>query len=165
MPANTSPDNIQFPTAGDQVAPLNTVFQNLAETTQTALAPRASFSYRWADAAARTAQAGMRNGDQGYQIDTGLWYERIAAAWVRSSGVWSSFASALVGSVTNPNLGTGGSMNMRFCQVGKLVTVHFAVQFGSSGVAPGSGSYSISLPVAAATIVPARVGLARAFDS
>jgi hypothetical protein len=40
MPANTSPDNIQFPTAGDQIAPLNTVFQNLAQTAQTALTNR-----------------------------------------------------------------------------------------------------------------------------
>jgi len=37
MPANTSPDNIQYPVPGDQVAPLNTVFQNLADSTQTAL--------------------------------------------------------------------------------------------------------------------------------
>ena len=42
MPANTSPDNIQYPVPGDQIAPLNAIFQNLAESTQTALTALAS---------------------------------------------------------------------------------------------------------------------------
>jgi hypothetical protein len=97
MPANTSPDNIQFPTAGDQIAPLNTVFQNVAQTTQNALSLRANFSYRWANAAARTAQTGMRNGDRGFQIDTAQWYERIASAWVLDFQIYSTPFSMAAG--------------------------------------------------------------------
>lgn len=37
MASSTSPDNIVYPDASDPVAPLNTVFQDLAESVQTAL--------------------------------------------------------------------------------------------------------------------------------
>ena len=37
MPATTSPDSIVYPVPSDPVAPLNTVFQDLAESTQDAL--------------------------------------------------------------------------------------------------------------------------------
>ena len=37
MASTTSPDNIVYPDASDPVAPLNTVFQDLAESVQAAL--------------------------------------------------------------------------------------------------------------------------------
>jgi len=37
MASTTSPDGIVYPDASDPVAPLNTVFQDLAESVQTAL--------------------------------------------------------------------------------------------------------------------------------
>ena len=37
MPANTSPSNIQYPISTDNVAPLETVFANMANSIQTAL--------------------------------------------------------------------------------------------------------------------------------
>jgi len=40
MASTTSPDNIVYPDASDPVAPLNTVFQDLAESVQTALDAR-----------------------------------------------------------------------------------------------------------------------------
>ena len=82
MAANTSPDSITYPTGTDQVAPLNTVFANMANSIQTAFNRRATYTYRWANAAARTAQTGMRNGDEGYQVDTDVWYLRKGNAWV-----------------------------------------------------------------------------------
>ena len=47
MPANTSPDNIEYPVPGDQIAPLNTKFQTLAETTQDALTANAGNGFRF----------------------------------------------------------------------------------------------------------------------
>lgn len=40
MASSTSPDGIVYPDASDPVAPLNTVFQDLAESVQTALDAR-----------------------------------------------------------------------------------------------------------------------------
>lgn len=40
MASTTSPDGIVYPDASDPVAPLNTVFQDLAESVQTALDER-----------------------------------------------------------------------------------------------------------------------------
>ena len=40
MASTTSPDNIVYPDASDPVAPLNTVFQDLAESVQAALDAR-----------------------------------------------------------------------------------------------------------------------------
>ena len=37
MASTTSPDGIVYPDASDPIAPLNTVFQDLAESVQTAL--------------------------------------------------------------------------------------------------------------------------------
>ena len=40
MASTTSPDNIAYPDASDPIAPLNTVFQDLAESVQAALDAR-----------------------------------------------------------------------------------------------------------------------------
>jgi hypothetical protein len=40
MASATSPDGIVYPDASDPIAPLNTVFQDLAESVQTALDTR-----------------------------------------------------------------------------------------------------------------------------
>lgn len=40
MASTTSPDSIVYPDASDPVAPLNTVFQDLAESVQTAFDAR-----------------------------------------------------------------------------------------------------------------------------
>jgi hypothetical protein len=37
MPGTTSPDNIVYPLPGDPIAPLNTVFQDMADSVQDAL--------------------------------------------------------------------------------------------------------------------------------
>jgi hypothetical protein len=97
MPAYTSPDNIQYPVSTDQVAPLETVFANLADSTQTALTgfrgdwnnfntQHAIRTFRWANAAARTAQTGMAAGDRGYQIDTATDYVYTGSAWTVNTG-------------------------------------------------------------------------------
>jgi len=42
MASSTSPDNIVYPDASDPIAPLNAVFQDLAESVQVALDARPS---------------------------------------------------------------------------------------------------------------------------
>jgi hypothetical protein len=74
------------------------------------------------------------------------------------SGSFTSFASytpALTATTTNPSLGTTGALaEGGYCQVGtgsgSLVRGRADIQFGS-GMSQGSGSYRISLPVAANT--------------
>jgi hypothetical protein len=96
MPANTSPDNIVYPVSTDPVAPLETVFANMANSVQDALdgfrtdfddftAERAIQTFRWANTAARTAQAGMVAGDVGYQEDTKVNYIYSGSAWVATT--------------------------------------------------------------------------------
>lgn len=98
MPANTSPDNIVYPVSTDPVAPLETVFANMANSVQDALdgfrtdfddftAERAIQTFRWADSAARNAQTGMVAGDIGYQIDTAVGYTYSGSGWVATGTV------------------------------------------------------------------------------
>lgn len=87
--ATTSPDNIWYPTASDQIAPLETSFATQASSVQAALTgSRAIKSYRWANAAARTAQKGMAKNDQGYQTDTDTLYTYNGSAWVAYDTGW-----------------------------------------------------------------------------
>lgn len=64
-------------------------------------------------------------------------------------GAYSSYTPALTAVTTNPTLGTGAVQQGRYAQDNKTVTGHAYIKFGTSGVAAGSGSYRISLPVAA----------------
>jgi len=45
MASSTSPDSIVYPDASDPIAPLNAVFQDLAESVQTALDSRGSSGF------------------------------------------------------------------------------------------------------------------------
>jgi len=96
VPANTSPDNIVYPLSTDPIAPLNTVFEDLADSVQAALtaertstdtrldaieATQQMYQYRWANAAARTAESGMRVGDIGFQVDTEVYYRYTGSSW------------------------------------------------------------------------------------
>lgn len=93
MPANTSPDNIEYPVSTDPVAPLETVFANMANSIQDGFdgfrtdwngftATRAIQTFRWANDAARTAQTGMTAGDIGYQTDTTTFHLYNGSAWI-----------------------------------------------------------------------------------
>ena len=64
---------------------------------------------------------------------------------------WFAYTPAITGSVSNPNIGSTGTITGRFTLIGK--TVHFEVQVtvGGSSIAVGSGLYRISLPINANT--------------
>lgn len=76
------------------------------------------------------------------------------------TGAWNSYTPALTAATTNPTLGTGASATGTYIQIGKTVHFRAVIKFGTSGVAAGSGTYQISLPVtAAAFLSPAdRIG-------
>lgn len=71
-------------------------------------------------------------------------------------------------STTAPTLGTGSSVAGTHAQVGQWVSGTGVINFGTSGVVAGSGSYTISLPVAAVASEVANggiVGFGTFFDS
>lgn len=93
-------------------------------------------------------------------------YEKTFDGSVGEDGLWSdwtnistpahaalTYTPVLSASTTNPTLGSGSAQLGRYFEVGKQVTVHGSVVFGSTGLNAGSGSYRISLPVAMRTPV------------
>jgi hypothetical protein len=62
---------------------------------------------------------------------------------------WTSYTPSLTAS-TPPTLGAGNIVNGKYMKIGRLVTGWASIKFGTSGVAGGSGSYRITLPVPAA---------------
>lgn len=67
--ANTSPDDIWYPTTPDAYDYVSNLSQ-LASSVQDALNSRQRHDYVWANQAARVAQTGAVQGDRGYQTDT-----------------------------------------------------------------------------------------------
>lgn len=78
---------------------------------------------------------------------------------------WTSYTPALTASSVNPTLGTGSTASGAYIAAGKLIVVSIQIKFGTSGTAAGTGTYRISLPVAAVTTRPVLAGAAYLFDS
>lgn len=70
-------------------AALETESATQATSIETALSTltgvRQILSFKWANAAARTAQLGMSEGDTGYQLDTNISYEYNGSSWIVKS--------------------------------------------------------------------------------
>jgi len=62
---------------------------------------------------------------------------------------WTAYTPVLTATTADPTLGAGSVQSGWYKRIGK--TVHFvaAVRFGTSGILVGTGSYFVSLPVAA----------------
>lgn len=140
--ATTSPDSIYFPTANDQIAPLETTFATLASSVQAALSgTRAKFFYRWGNATSRAAQTGMRVGDEGYQTDNGITYRYDGTTWQ----VWGLARKSYAPSLTSGtfNLGDGGategyvSIREGYCRI------DFRMRFSGSGLSWGDMRFSL----------------------
>jgi hypothetical protein len=70
------------------------------------------------------------------------------------NGPWSPYTPALTASTTNPTLGSGATTSGRYKVIASgLVIFNARIVFGSSGALAGTGTYSVSLPVAANTSV------------
>jgi len=82
------------------------------------------------------------------------------------NGAYTAFTPALQASTTNPSLGTGADRVGRFVQIGEFVQGWASITFGPSGVSAGSGTYRVTLPVAASSTSRVRVvGEGRIIDS
>jgi hypothetical protein len=66
-------------------------------------------------------------------------------------GAWQAYTPVLTGAVTNPNIGSTGTITGRYTQIGKTVFYECQITVSGTGITTGSGLYSVSLPVAANT--------------
>lgn len=74
--------------------------------------------------------------------------ETLAADTLRRYGTAiTSFTPTLEASTTNPTLGSGSSSVGQYSQHGGLIMGRLAISFGTSGVAAGSGTYFLIMPV------------------
>lgn len=79
---------------------------------------------------------------------------------------YSAYTPTLTASVANPTLGSGSSATSWYIQIGDLVHYYGAIAFGTAGVAAGTGTYRVSLPVnSAARIGSDRLGVSLNYDS
>lgn len=63
----------------DPITPIQNIFNRIENERQL-------FTYRWANAAARTGQTGMVSGAIGYQVDTGVYWMYTGTAWTQLLG-------------------------------------------------------------------------------
>ena len=104
----TSPDSIFYPDTS-YVDGWRDADEAQANTIQTALTNRGQYRYRWTNAAARTAQTGMRVDDYGYQIDTGITYRYSGSAWLTyMTGQFVIYPT----SVANATVGADGQLSV-----------------------------------------------------
>ena len=78
---------------------------------------------------------------------------------------WTTWVPALTAATTNPTLGTGSTAGGIYVQQGKLVIARFALGFGTSGAAAGTGEYYVSLPVTSTTANGNNMGGISLFDN
>lgn len=78
---------------------------------------------------------------------------------------WTSWTPVLTAATTNPTLGSGSSQVGNYLQIGKFIIAAGRVAFGTSGVSAGSGRYSMSVPVTAATGTVLSMGVGIYTDS
>jgi len=72
---------------------------------------------------------------------------------------WTSYTPVLTGTVTNPNLGTTGSIVGQWVEANKTIWGHVRITFSGTGVTVGSGNYLVTVPVSVVgTAVPRACG-------
>lgn len=107
MPTLTTPDKLPWWGPLEPAADLDAKLKDLALATQAALAMRQQGTYVWVDQSAREAQAGMKQGDDGYQLDTKTPYRFDGGEW-RLATPHIEF-NATKGAVSNSTLYTLGA--------------------------------------------------------
>lgn len=91
--------------------PFNVLVDEINDNAAIVTDQHQNYDFRWADAAARTAQAGMRAGDTGYQVDTATDYIYTGSAWRVNTGgliLLSKQAFSTASSVTFDGVFTSG---------------------------------------------------------
>lgn len=104
----------------------------------------------YVESAARLPGSGNQKGQRAIALDTGAEHRWTGTTW-RAEGVTSDFTPTLTAVTTNPTLGTGAITTGRWVERDGWVTYQYRIRFGTSGVAAGSGTYLISLPVPPST--------------
>jgi hypothetical protein len=64
---------------------------------------------------------------------------------------WTTWTPSFTGSVSNPNLGSGGAAVGRYIQTGDLVHAQFVLSYDGTGISGGSGQLYLSYPVTPAS--------------
>lgn len=101
-----------------------------------------------------------------YETDTDRVLIWNGSTWLIVCEPWQAYTPVLTAATTNPTLGTGSTASARYQRQYGLVTYQGVIVFGTSGTAAGTGDYSVSLPVTAATGISARhLGVANAWDN
>lgn len=108
---------------------LPTTLSTLAAANRVKFAKLQVSSYLWANVAARTAQTGMANGDEGYQSDTGVIYKRLGGAWKEWDSDWITYAPTLTG-IT---LGTSPTTRYRYKWRQGICLVDYSIKLGTGG--------------------------------
>lgn len=127
-------------------ATFNTAFAMIGTATAN-LSNHEGYTYRWANDAERLAQAGMRDGDEGYQVSSGFYYTYIAGAWKRSRAT-----AAQTYAPTFTNLGGNYTAMGTWYPISPfLINVTVNVQAPSPS---GSGGIKFSLPTGLTTNGP-----------
>jgi hypothetical protein len=151
-------ESLYVATGGDNLQP-----SAISSSEQSSLAAmferRQWFHYRWANAAARTAQTGMLQGSYGLQVDTDTEYRFAGGAW-RISVLP---ATAFTPSWTNLTLGTS-TVSADYEIAGSVCKGKARVLLASGFSI--SGSILMNLPVTAAAILDGRpIGSATYIDA
>lgn len=92
-------------------------------------------------------------------LTAAFWNTEVRDAIDGIQAPWTAYTPALTAATTNPTLGTGSSATGSYLQVGKFVVATGRIAFGTSGVAAGSGRYSISLPPVTAVTSALSIGI------
>ena len=71
----------------------------------------------------------------------------VEAIETQPVGAYDAYTPTLTASTTNPTLGTGSSATGYYKRLGHRVEGYCSIQFGSAGVAAGTGYYGLLLPV------------------
>lgn len=100
--ALTSPDNLPI-VPGNDTGTWKSWINTIVTAVQAAFSKRMGYNYRWADATARAAQAGMVEDATGYQIDTKVTYRYNGTTWI----AWSSDRISFTTTLANVTIGSG----------------------------------------------------------
>lgn len=90
------------------------------------------------------------------QYTAGLSAGQVLTADTMNSigAAWETWTPTLTASTTNPTLGTGSTASGRYGRINKTVFGQLFIQFGTAGVAQGSGFYYVSVPITAQATGP-----------
>ena len=134
MPANTTPDNIVYPTTGDQIAPLNAVFQDLAQSVQNALSGTGA-AYRYGEQLRLTANSNFTKAS----------YPALRAIFFRvQGGGGGGGGAATTGAGQNAVAASGGGGGYAEAWITNIagIAASAPITVGSGGAGGGAGNLS-----------------------